>query len=419
MNRGMISSFRYALALLVCLMTLGPVTASAANDSPQTAIALTAANSRISTNLTGTPGGAYQYYSVAYQGGSAPALFTLTFQPGYGSTGNGQFGFVLYGPSSLSFPGQLTSNNGNVSTTQYTLANPAAMNILVQVYNYTAGMQVGYTLTVSGLSGGSSAGIVGQNNTTPAQALTVSTINATIGGTIVGNPAGDFQFYNLRYPGGNTNLTITMNASPTYHGQGQAYGFNLYRSNPNGAAPTLAVQGVVQAQDTNSETISATLNAPSGGVYQLQVFNYWPGVSVNFAINSTGLAGSVRAVSGNGDAGHAVVLNSAQPGASETLTGSGAGAFNYYLVSYPGNLSNLALSLTFSDTGGAPDKALGITIYNGSQFVGTVTAVDDGTGVQVANWNYSNASAATFGVQVFNYAPGATASYTLYQVGAQ
>jgi hypothetical protein len=125
-----------------------------------------------------------------------------------------------------------------------------------------------------------------------------------------------------------------MNASPVYTGSGPAVGLNLYRQVPNGTS-TLAATGAVTAQDTHSATISATISGRSAAVYQLQVYNYWPGVSVSYGITTTGLAGPAPAASGNGDAGHAIVLTSAQPGATGTLDGNRGGAFHYYLVAHP------------------------------------------------------------------------------------
>jgi hypothetical protein len=406
------------VAVLVLIATLAPAGASAANDTSSGALPLTAASSSVSDSLVGSPGGAYRYYSVAYQGGSAPLTFTLTFQPGYGTTGQHTFGFNIYGPNSLALAGVPQSTVNNVSSTLYTFANPAAMSLLVQVYNYTNGMQVGFTLTVGGLAGGSGANIVGGNNTTPAQAVPVTAINSNIGGTITGNAAGAFQFYTLNYPGGQAPMVISMNVTPTYTGQGQAYGFNVYRPNSNGAASTLIARGSVTASDTNSTTISATVTARSAGPYQLQVFNYWPGISVTYGVTTTGGAGPSPMVSGNTDAGHAVVLNSATPGATATLAGNHAGAYNYYLVNYPGSNSILYVSVTYASTGGASDPQLGFNVYNGSTFVTVSHPGDDSTGVHSAVWQYQNANAATFGIQVFNYGDGANASYVINQVGS-
>jgi hypothetical protein len=200
--------------IMVLLMT---TPALALNDNSGSPLILTPSQNSVSENLTGSPGGAYRYFQMAYQGGSAPVLVSLNFLPGYGTTGQQAFGFNIYGPNGITYAGQnLGSNNSNSSSTaQYTVVQPAAMTLLIQLYNYTAGMQVGYTLTVSGLSGGSASSVTSANNTTPQQATTVSTINATLGGTIAGTSAGSFKYYNLNYPGGNTPLTITMNASPS------------------------------------------------------------------------------------------------------------------------------------------------------------------------------------------------------------
>src|SRR5205823_5840401 len=105
-----------------------------------------------------------------------------------------------------------------------------------QLYNYTAGMLVGYTLSVSGLSGGSASAITGSTNTTPERAANVSSINASIGGSIAGSSAGAFHFYDLSYPGGNTPLTISMNVTPPYNAAGDGYGFNVYQPNANGTS---------------------------------------------------------------------------------------------------------------------------------------------------------------------------------------
>jgi len=408
--------FRVVLGLF-CVLLMTPSLAFAANDSPSTAASLSVSNPSVSDMLVGSTGGAYRYYQFNYQGGNAPVLVTLTYQPAYGG-GNQAFGFNIYGPNSLSYAGHVTGTNGNSATAQYTIANSAALNLLVQVYNYTAGGPVSYTLTLSGLSGGSTAAVVATNNTTPEQAVPLKTINAALGGAITGNSSGAFQYYTLNYSGGNTPLTVTMNASPSYNGQGAAYGFNLYHTAANGQSSLVATSGTL-SMDTSSMTLTATTSDSAATTYQLQVFNYWPGVSVNYGINITGLAAPATPASGNGDAGHAVVLNSGRQGATASLNGSPGGAFGYYVVNYPGNNSNLAVSVTFTSLTGTPPSAVGFNVYNGSTLEATANPYDDGSGVQAAVWTYQNPDPASFGIQVFDYAPNSAISYTIYQVGSQ
>lgn len=406
-----------ALSVVLAFSLGGPGVAQAANTTPDTATPLDVTTNSVSSSLVGSPGGAYRYYRVSYQGGNAPVAFNLTYQPSYGG-GNNALGFNLYGPSSLSFAGQVTSTSGSSATASYTLVNGAAMTILVQVYNYTNGGSIDYTLTISGLSGGSATSIVAKNNTSPSQATSVTTTNASIGGTLLGSSAGSFQFYALSYPGGNAPLAISMNVSPTYTGQGQAYGFNVFRTLPNGQSQLVATSGVA-ASDANSTTLSATVTQPAAAAYQLQIFNYWPGVSVSYGVQVTGVVTAAPAISGNTDAGHAVVLNSTRPGASETLAGSGGGAFNDFLVSYPGSNSAFDVAVTYQSTGGAAPSTLGFNVYEGSTLVATIHPLDDGSGVLAAVWSYSDPNPHTFGIQVFNYQSGTTASYSIYESGSK
>src|ERR1035437_5815156 len=216
MRHGFFRSIRLGLATLVCLLALIPGLVSAANDTAAGAQNLTSSASSDSQQLWGSPGGAYRYYQFAYPGGNAPVVVTVTSQPGFASTGTKAFGFNLYGPNSLALAGVPIGMNNNVSTTQYTLASGGAMTVLVQVFNYTAGMQISYTLTVGGIPGGSSAVVVGQNNSAPSGA------------------------------GGKAPLTITMNVAPAYNSAGDGYGFNVYR--PTATGPVLVTRGTRSAQ---------------------------------------------------------------------------------------------------------------------------------------------------------------------------
>ena len=413
------SSMRIVLALLSCLALFAPSAAVAANNTPQTATPMSAARSSISSTLVGSTGGAYSFYQFRYQGSGAPVLVTLTYNSTFEGTSNQAFGFNLYGPSGLSYQGTWTASNQGTSTIQYTLTNNASMDVLVQVYNYTAGMSIDYTLSLAGLSGGSSTGIVSQNNTTPGQAVNINTINASLGGTLKGDPGGTFHYFTLLYPGGNSNATITMNASPTYTGQNQAYGFNVYKYNPISASTTLVTTSSVTASDVNSETLSATISQSSAGSYQLQVFNYWPGQTITYGINATGFAASAQPAVGNTDASHAIVLNSGRQGATGSLTGNGGGSFNYYLVNYPGSNSQLSIAVTFGNTSGVPASGLGFKVYNGSTLQATAMAQDDGNGVLSAVYTYTDPNPVTFGIQVYDYAPSNSVTYTIYQVGSQ
>ncbi|HEX5418075.1 MAG TPA: hypothetical protein VFZ25_20655, partial [Chloroflexota bacterium] len=150
------------LFVLFSVLLLTPAIALAANDTPNSATSLSVSNSSVSSTLVGNTGGAYHYYTFHYQGGNAPVLVTLNYQPAFGG-GNQAFGFNLYGPSGINYAGQVTGTSGSAATAQYTIATSSALDLLVQVYNYTAGGSVNYTLTISGLSGGSNTAVVATN----------------------------------------------------------------------------------------------------------------------------------------------------------------------------------------------------------------------------------------------------------------
>jgi hypothetical protein len=408
-----------ALAAALILTLLGPSIASAANTTADTAIPLSVSHNSVSNTLVGTTGGAYQYYTVRYQGSNAPVNFMLSYQPGFG-TGNQAFGFNLYGPSGMAFAGQVTNTTSNSAIAQYTLTNVNAMTVLIQVYNYTAGGSVDYTLTVTGLSGGSTTVLSGGSATSPGQAKPITTPNAAIGGSLHGTLAGTFNYFTLQYPGGNASMTITMNASPIYTAPGNLpYGFQVYQTLPNGQT-SLVASSVVTAQSisSNSMTLSATVVQPAAATYQLQVFNYWQNVSVNYGIQVTGAAPPAPVVSGNTDASRAIVLNSARPGATATLAGANSGSFNYYLVNYPAN-SSFNLSVTFTNPGGAQTAALGFKVYEGANLVATVPSYNNGTGIYPAVWTYVDPSPHTFGIQVYNYQSNTAATYTIYESGSR
>jgi hypothetical protein len=416
---GINRPIRRGLATLLCLLVLLPAPVAAANDTADTAQELTAAANSDNSQLVGSTGGAYRYYRIAYQGSNAPVTITLTFQPGYDSTGKQGFGFNLYGPDSLALAGVPNGTTNNISTTEFTFTNASSMTLLIQIFNYTNGLGVSYTITAFGVSGGTTAVIVAKDNTAPGAAIAVTTTNASIGGTIVGNEGGAFQYFTLNYPGGNAPLNITMNVTPAYNAVGQAYGFNVWRPTVPGKAASQVATGSLVAQDANSMAYAATVTAITAGPYQLQVFNYWPGVTITYGVTTTGLGGPAPQTSENLDAAHAVTLNSAQPGATETLVGNHGGAFNYFLVNYPGNNVAQTVSITYLDPGGAPDPALGFKVYDGATLVATIIPGDDGFGIHSGAWNFTGPDAKTYGIQAFNYSEGSTATYMVYQVGAR
>ncbi|HLH73004.1 MAG TPA: hypothetical protein VKX96_06950 [Chloroflexota bacterium] len=291
------STFLHSLTLIACLVLLLPGSVFAANDTADTAIKLDAAKNSAGGSLIGSTGGVYRYYHFLYQGGNVQVLVTMTFQPGFGKVGPRQVGFNVYGPNNLIWVGSPLGTSQDVSTVQVPVASSAPFDALVQVFNYTPGIQVSYNLWVSGLVGGSQSGPVVTNNATPNTAAVITTDNVLIDGTLIGKWGGTFQYFTLSNPGHGVPLAVTFNASPLYNGQGYAYGFNLYRDDPNSQV-TLAATSAPISQDASSITFGASVSQDAPAIYQLQIYSYWPGVPVSYHLRITGLGGPIPVKNG-------------------------------------------------------------------------------------------------------------------------
>jgi len=127
-----------------------------------------------------------------------------------------------------------------------------------------------------------------------------------------------------------------------------------------------------------------------------------------------GLTGQVFAapiVTSSAD--HPAPLVSAVQG---SLVGSNAGAYNYYVVDYPGQYAIGTLSLNFGPADPTISNAVGITVWqNGTQ----ISSVD-GTGASdpgSISVPFSSDQAGPVVVQVYNYDPNQKVSYDLSLTG--
>lgn len=285
-----ITRFFRALIVIASFALLVPTGVFAANDTAATATTFDANHPSASDVLVGSTGGAYRYYHFAYQGGNAVTMVSLSFQPGYGAIGTQQFGFNVYGPNGLIWVGTPVGTNENVTTVQVPVSSSAPFDALIQVFNYTSGIRIPYNVWVAGLTSGSATTLAATNNTSPDLATVIPSTKATFSGTLIGRWGGAFQYYTLSSPGGGVPLAVTLNGSPLYNGQGYAYGFNLYRDDPDGQV-VLAATSAPISQDSSSITFGASASQTAPAIYQLQIYNYWPGVPLSFHVNVTGLGG--------------------------------------------------------------------------------------------------------------------------------
>jgi hypothetical protein len=395
------------MAVLVAFALWVPAMAQEPGNVTQAgAILLTGDRNSAPGTLVGNTGGAFRYYEFDYAGPNAPVIIELSFYPGHPTTGKERFGFNIYGPASFSASG-LPSEDTKV---KYTLASPVPGRFLIQVYNYTDALSVDFTLWVEGLAAGTVQ--VARGNETPEQAIQVRPTYTVIGGQITGDPAGRFNFYSLDYPGGDRTMTIRLTYTPAYSFSGQPIGFNLYRGED------LIGQSSEIGRDDSSVTVNLDFNARAAGTYGLQVFSYWAGATVNYSISATGLAPGAPRVSGNTTPGQAVTLTGTA-GASATLGGQRAGAFNFYNVGYPGDDKETTVVVTFRTPGGSQASALGFNVYRGSEHVADVQSIEDTVGTYAAIWTRKSTDSDNFSIQVYNYTDGVPAEYTIYVIGAR
>src|SRR5262249_32951258 len=152
----------------------------------------------------------------------------------------------------------------------------------------------------------------------------------------------------LDYPGGTTDMTITVGYSPIGPFSDKAVGFKLYRQDPKD--PTKAVvagESAETGRNQDSATAGFTYNADQAERFLLQVYNYMPGITINYTLIVSGLAGPVAQVGDVSSPDKAVTLAPlVQLAARGSFTGDPSGRFQYFLFPYPGGNKVAKLNVT-------------------------------------------------------------------------
>ena len=104
--------------------------------------------------------------------------------------------------------------------------------------------------------------------------------------------------------------------------------------------------------------------------------------------------------------------------ASGTITGSGAGSFNYFMFQYPGDSSYGTVSVTYSPTDEPTANAFGVTLYQGDVQLNTMKGISATVGMNSMPFT-GGSTAGPILVQVYNYNPGVAVSYTLTLSGVK
>jgi len=258
------------------------------------------------------------------------------------------------------------------------------------------------------LSLGSGALASTEDGTSPGTALPLSS-KATIG--LTGSPAGAFRYLQFNYPGNGSVGSITLNFSPPDPATANAVGLDLWQD----GAMIGTMNGVSSTPGTNTLSFSSSV----GGPILVQVFNYTNQEGVDFTVDLSG-------VSQPSPAPAAPTAPTAPPSAtgtaqnpmslvkpvSSTLPGNSAGSYAYFTLDYPGDGSTQSVTLSFSPNGPDVGDAVYVNVFqNGTQLV-SQQASNTSTPGQVTV-SYSSSVAGPVLIQLANFDPTTTISYTL------
>jgi hypothetical protein len=356
----------------------------------------------------GDSGGRYRYYRFETTPG-AEVRIDLGWQPGPSATG-ASVGFKVYGSAGFSRDGVRASSTGDSGSANVTFVSLTASAYLIQVYNYAQGLPVSFTVSVTGATPGAAvAAPPAQPGSAPAAAPAASSPTA---GTLVGQRGGAFAKFDANYPGGNSPMRITLTYGPAGLLPTGAFGFDVYDGDK------LVGQGVEESRDSTTATKGHIIATQSPGVFTVQVHNYTDGVTADYAVKVDGQAPAPAPVSGNDSPDRAATLTAGRPGATGTLTGNSAGAYAFFNFPYQGKGENVYIAVAFKPGRMVVGNGVGFNVYHWADTAAT-SIVSDGRSptVGVAYATLNTGIEGVYSVQLYNYAPGTSVSYTIYVTG--
>ncbi len=396
--------FSYIIALMAAL-TVGAVYASTGTEGHE----LSPDQHSASGSIVGNRAGAFANFWFNYGGGDETVVVALTVDQSHLNMGNG-IGFNVYdGYGGLVGKGR--PPNGSLSSTSARLSfsRNAGGRFQIQVHNYVEGGVINYWVQVAGQGPSPPKQVTGATH--PEDAPTLLPKDNVLAGSLSGNPAGAFHYYELRYPGGNLNLSVTMNSSPPFLRSHRAVGMFLYRD------------GMVVAQDIPIEGTNSSVThylryrsmEPDNLI--LQVFNYGPDHLIDYALYFNRVSGEPIPASGNHTPATAFRLTRVQNDFVGAVPGSRVGAYAFFDLHYPGGSETMRIILSMPRESRAVDGLAGFNVYEGSRLVGQRLAKRDSRGRLLATMTIERAELANFGIQVFNYNEDLDLQYRLEVFG--
>jgi len=257
-----------------------------------------------------------------------------------------------------------------------------------------------------------SGGVALASNKTADTAVVLSAANPS-GSGIIANSGGDvFRYYRFTYPGANAQVYIHLTWNPGWGTTDAAFNFNLY--GPGG----FVARGTRGDDVGPASTSFYTLESQMAGDYLVQVYNYAPEKTVAYTLDTTGLGAPPLQAVANVEPQAAMPIVEQSPTAVGNLVGRGGGAFNYFDLAYPGVNWETRVSLTFRPAKALPDWTIGVNVYDGDTLVATASEAYRDEDVAIKTVTVKRFQPGLLRLQVYNYADGVAADYTLGTTGA-
>lgn len=246
---------------------------------------------------------------------------------------------------------------------------------------------------------------------TAATAIALSTSSPATG-SLTGSAAGSFEYFTFSYPGDGSVGTITINVSSTDPAVDNAVGVNVYQSG--------TLLATMNALGSPAGTNSVTFSSTTPGPVLVQVYNYQQGATVSFSLSLSGVTTLAPTTSAaptatptptkaGSSASNPIKLTTSSSG---TLPGNPAGSFVYYTVDYPGDGSTQSVTLSFSPAGADVANAIFVNVYQNGNTLTSVQGTQAATLGQLTV-SYSSTTAGPVLIQIANYNPSPTISYTI------
>lgn len=240
------------------------------------------------------------------------------------------------------------------------------------------------------------------------------TSSSPVSGQLTGTLAGSFATYTIDYPGNGVVGTLDLKISSNNPSVANAVGVDLYQ----GKTRLATMNAVGSPPGTNSVTFSSADKGP----VLVQVYNYAPGATVSYQLSLSGISGTgpsssaptamtpAPPTSGTGASAATHLTKSA----SGMLPGSTAGSFAYYTVDYPTANAVQTVNLTFAPGSADVVNAVAVNVYQNGKLLTTKSGTQASTPGQLSV-SYTSGASGPVLVQLANYNPSTTISYTISQ----